>query len=181
MHDNKRTDAPRPGRGGIRILTICATDHRPDHVDDAGEVLDKLLVDAGYTVVRHVLLKKNVEYIKERVQQCADDNEAEAVIISGGTGIAQRDSTPEAVEGIFDKRIDGFGEAMRRFSFDEVGPFAMLTRATAGLVNQCVVFVIPNRPAAVKLAAEKLIIPTLEHMVDLALNRASVLPPPPYI
>ncbi len=174
------TDAVVPsGRKGIRILTISATDQRSAHADEAGSVLDKLLVDAGYTVVRHVLLKKNMEYVKERVQQCADDNEAEAIIISGGTGIAQRDSTPEAVEGIFDKRIDGFGEAMRRFSFDEIGPFGMLTRATAGLVNQCVVFVIPSRPAAVKLAAEKLIIPTLEHMVDLALNRASVLPPPP--
>ena len=176
-----RNPAPRPGRGGIRILTISASDHGAQHGDEAGKTLDQLLVDAGFTVVRHVLLRKNVEYIKERVQQCADDNEAEVVIISGGTGIAQRDSTPEAVEGIFDKRIDGFGEAMRRFSFDEIGPFGMLTRATAGLVNQCVVFVIPSRPAAVKLAAEKLIIPTLEHMVDLALDRASVLPPPPYV
>ena len=178
MYD-KRNDAPVAGRGGIRVLTISTSDRHTDQVDEAGKLLDKLLIDAGFVVVRHVLLKKNMEYIKERVQQCADDNEAEAVIISGGTGIAQRDSTPEAVEGIFDKRIDGFGEAMRRFSFDEIGPFGMLTRATAGLVNQCVIFVIPSRPAAVKLAAEKLIIPALEHMVDLALNRATALPAPP--
>jgi molybdenum cofactor biosynthesis protein B len=181
MADTTSSVTPSTGRGGIRILTISATDRRPEDKDEAGALLDRLLVDAGYTVVRHVLLKKNVDYIKERVQQCADDNEAEAVIISGGTGIAQRDRTPEAVEGIFDKRIDGFGEAMRRFSFDEIGPFGMLTRATAGLVNQCVIFVIPSRPGAVKLAAEKLIIPTLEHMVDLALNRASVVPPPPQL
>ena len=168
-------------RKDIRILTISVSNTRTTAHDESGQLLQQLLREAGFTLLPHLVLRTEESYIQDRLRQAASDNEAECVIFVGGTGIGQHDITPEAVEGVLEKRIEGFGEAMRRLSFEQVGPFGMLTRATAGLLQQCVVFVIPSRPNAVRLGAEKLIVPVLEHMVDLALGRASVLPPPPYV
>ena len=168
-------------RKEIRILTISVSDTRTRSNDEPGQLLQSLLADAGFTLLPHLVLRKERSFIQERAQEAAGNNEAEVLIFVGGTGIGPRDMTPESLEEIFDKKIDGFGEAMRRLSFEQVGPFGMLTRATAGLLSQSVIFVIPSRPNAVRLSAEKLIIPVVEHMVDLALGRASILPPPPYV
>ena len=87
--------------------------------------------------------------------------DVDAVLLTGGTGIARRDTTVEALAALFDKTLDGFGELFRMLSFAEVGPAAMLSRATAGVVGGVAVFLMPGSPAAVRLAMERLILPEL--------------------
>ena len=101
---------------------------------------------------------------------CAVDV-CDAVVITGGTGIAPRDRTIEAVEPLFQKTLVGFGEAFRRLSWDEIGPKAVLSRATAGVLRGRIVIALPGSPAAVRLAVDKIIGPTLAHAVELASGR----------
>ena len=90
---------------------------------------------------------------------------ARAIITTGGTGIAKRDSTYEAVTALFEKRLDGFGELFRMLSFQEIGSAAMLSRATAGIASGCVIFMLPGSEAAVRLGMTRLIMPELGHIV----------------
>ena len=89
------------------------------------------------------------------------------MIVTGGTGLSRRDATFEVVDRLFDKRLDGFGELFRWLSYAEIGPSAMLTRATAGVVGTTAVFSLPGTTDAVCLAMEKLILPELGHIVWL--------------
>jgi molybdenum cofactor biosynthesis protein B len=156
----------------IRVSTVTISDTRTRETDDSGRVCDELLREAGHQVVRH-LIKDDPNYIKELVRDLSDANACDAIITNGGTGITKRDNTHEALEAIFEKRIDGFGEAFRRISWDDFGPRAILTRATAGVFNACVVFSVPGSPNAVRVGVTKLIIPVLRHAVDLAQGRAT--------
>ncbi len=175
---------PDPPLPALRVVTVTVSDARKRENDDAGKALDRELTSGGFQVVRHVILKDEPAFIRDLVRMTATANEAEAIVLAGGTGITPRDNTFEALEAIFDKRIDGFGEAFRRISFDEIGPHAILSRATAGVVNECVVFSLPGSTKAVVLGVQRLIVPVLRHAVDLASGRsthtlidASTLPP----
>ena len=88
-----------------------------------------------------------------------------AIIINGGTGISERDSTFEAIDGLLEKRLVGFGEIFRYLSYKDIGSSAILSRATAGLYQGKVIFSIPGSSGAVRLAMEALIIPELPHIV----------------
>ena len=155
----------------LRILTATVSDTRTRANDESGKVLDELLREGGHDIVRHVIVKDEPTFLQELVHGIADMNDADAIILTGGTGIAKRDQTHEALEAVFEKRIDGFGETFRRLSWDEIGPMAILSRATAGVVNGCVVFALPGSPSAVRLGVAKLILPVLRHAVDLAQGR----------
>jgi len=169
----------------IRILTVTVSDSRKRETDDSGRALDRELTQAGFTVTRHVIVKDEPEYIQDLVRLAATGNDADAIVLTGGTGITPRDNTFEALEAIFEKKIDGFGEAFRRISFDEIGPHAILSRATAGVFAGCVVFSLPGSTKGVLLGVKRLIVPVLRHAVDLANGRsthtlvdASALPQP---
>jgi molybdenum cofactor biosynthesis protein B len=90
---------------------------------------------------------------------------AEVIIATGGTGIAARDSTYEAIAALLEKRLDGFGELFRMLSYNEIGSAAMLTRACAGTIGTTAVFSLPGSEHAVRLAMEKLILPEIGHVV----------------
>ena len=98
---------------------------------------------------------------------CCSDAACGAVLLNGGTGLAPRDTTYEAVTGLYDKRLDGFGELFRMLSFAEVGAAAMLSRASAGVCGSTLVFSMPGSPKAVCLAMDKLIVPQLGHLAWL--------------
>jgi molybdenum cofactor biosynthesis protein B len=157
----------------IRIFTVTVSDTRTRDNDESGKLLGELLRDAGHVVVRHALIKDEPTFIQQLVRNLSDENTADAIILSGGTGISKRDNTHEALEAIFEKRIDGFGESFRRLSWDEIGPRSMLTRATAGVFNGALVFSLPGSPNAVKLGITQLILPVLEHAIDLAQGRTA--------
>jgi molybdenum cofactor biosynthesis protein B len=107
----------------------------------------------------------NPDDVYEAVTKAIINARVRAVITTGGTGLARRDSTFEALTSHFEKRIDGFGELFRMLSYQEIGAAAMLSRATAGIIRGAVVFMLPGSEAAVRLATTKLIIPELGHIV----------------
>jgi molybdenum cofactor biosynthesis protein B len=154
----------------VRVYTVTVSDSRTQINDVAGRALGAELKKVGFEVARHVILKDDAAHIQELVRSVSTENLADVIVLTGGTGIAPSDVTTEALEAIFDKRIDGFGEAFRRQSWEKIGARAMLSRATAGVVSGCVVFAIPGNPKAVPVAVE-LIWPVLEHAVDLATGR----------
>ncbi len=155
----------------IRLITVTVSDRRKRAGDEVGKAIDEALVAAGFNVLRHVVLRDEPEFIRQLVLGVANDNEAEAIVMVGGTGITPRDQTFEALESVFEKRMDGFGEAFRRLSYDDIGPHAILSRATAGVFNQCVIYSLPGSTRGALLGVTKLIIPTLQHAVDLACGR----------
>jgi molybdenum cofactor biosynthesis protein B len=89
----------------------------------------------------------------------------DAVITTGGTGIASRDTTSDALEQLFERRLDGFGELFRALSYEAIGSAAMLSRATAGVAQRTVVFILPGSENAVRLGLTKLIVPELGHII----------------
>ena len=121
--------------------------------------------EAGFTVVEEALLIEDQPTLRERVASLARPAVSDAVLITGGTGVAPRDRTPEAIASLYERRLPGFGELFRMLSFQEIGPAAMLSRAEAGVVDGVLVFLLPGSPAAIELAVRKLIAPELAHLV----------------
>jgi molybdenum cofactor biosynthesis protein B len=159
------------GGGKVRVLTVTVSDHRKRHADETGKRLDAELAMAGFNVVRHLVLVDDPVLIRAAVSSAATDNEADAIVLSGGTGITPRDQTFEALDGLYEKKIDGFGEAFRRLAFDAMGPNAMFFRASAGVFNQCPIFSLPGNAQAVAIGLQQLVIPMLGHAVELAMGR----------
>ncbi|MBX3261253.1 MAG: MogA/MoaB family molybdenum cofactor biosynthesis protein [Labilithrix sp.] len=152
-----------------RVITVTVSDTRTAADDASGEALVEEL--AAFTHVRHVIVADEPRAIAGVVTDAVASGEADAIVFTGGTGIAPRDVTLEAVSALFDKSLDGFGEAFRRLSWDEIGPRAVLSRAAAGTVGTCLVFLLPGSEKAARLGARALIAPVLAHAVDLVNGR----------
>jgi len=152
-----------PAAASVRVALVTASDSRTPDTNDGGRVLRRLVEEAGFQVTSDDLLAEEPAALRDTVARLA--RESDAVIVTGGTGIAPRDRTPDAVGALFDRRLPGFGELFRMLSFQEVGAAAMLSRADAGVVGGALVFLLPGSPAAVELAVTKLIAPELAHAV----------------
>lgn len=144
------------------IITI--SDTRTFETDASGKMIRDRLLQAGHHVVRYEITKDDPVQITTMVQTY-ESNRCQVIITSGGTGIAQRDSTFEAIDRLLQKRLPGFGELFRMLSYNDIGPGAMLSRATAGTYEQALVFCLPGSTGAVRLGMEKLILPELVHLV----------------
>jgi molybdopterin adenylyltransferase len=155
--------APPPSK--IRVALVTASDSRTAATNEGGRLLRRLVEEAGFTVVEEALLVEDQPTLRDRVASLAHSSLADAVLITGGTGVAPRDRTPEAIAPLYERRLPGFGELFRMLSFQEVGPAAMLSRAEAGVVAGVLVFLLPGSPAAIELAVRKLIAPELGHLV----------------
>jgi molybdenum cofactor biosynthesis protein B len=149
----------------VRVISVTVSDTRTVADDTSGKALQEEL--AEFEIARHVIVPDE----PERIIALVRDADADAVVLTGGTGIAPRDRTYEALTGLFDKTLDGFGEAFRRLSWDQIGPRAILSRATAGVVGTKLVFSLPGSEKAVRLGAKELIVPVLAHAVDLVNGR----------
>ena len=154
----------------VRIATLTLSDTRTADDDEGGRLLGTLLRAAGFEVVSHAIVREDDASIRAAVvERCASD--IDALVLTGGTGIAPRDRTIEVLAPLFDKALDGFGEAFRRLSWDQIGANAVLSRAAAGVVGGRVVAALPGSLKAVRLGVEQLLAPTLAHAVDLASGR----------
>ncbi len=151
----------------VRVATLTFSDSRTSADDHSGRRLGELLREAGFEVVSHAIVREEAEQIRAALTDCCARPEVDAVVTTGGTGIAPRDGTVEVVEALLTKRLDGFGEAFRRLSWDEIGPRAILSRAVAGAVGRTLVACLPGSRKAVELGLSALVIPTLEHAVEL--------------
>ncbi|MBK9263978.1 MAG: molybdenum cofactor biosynthesis protein MoaB [Polyangiaceae bacterium] len=155
----------------LRIATFTLSDTRTRVDDVGGRLLREKLEAAGFAIALHDILREDSDSLRETIHHTCDSNVADAIILTGGTGIAPRDRTIEVLEPMFSKTIDGFGEAFRRLSWDAIGPRAILSRATAGIIRGHVVVALPGSPQAVELAIDTLIAPMLHHAVALASGR----------
>jgi molybdopterin adenylyltransferase len=154
-----------------RIATLTLSDTRTPEDDEGGRLLGELLRAAGFDVVSHAIVREDDAAIRAAVtERCASPG-IDALVLTGGTGIAPRDRAIEVLTPLFAKTLDGFGEAFRRLSWDQIGPNAVLSRAVAGVVDGRVVIALPGSLAAVRLGADALIAPVLAHAVDLASGR----------
>lgn len=146
-------------------MVITCSDTRTPETDASGELIQRLLKEHGHTVVGYHLVKDEPAQIQLWIALGTANEDVQAIIINGGTGISRRDSTLEAVDEMLDKRLDGFGEIFRLLTYQEIGSPAIMSRATAGVIQGRVLFSIPGSENAVRLAMEKLILPELGHFV----------------
>lgn len=146
-------------------MVVTCSDTRTTDTDTSGALIQQLLQDQGHQVLAYHIVKDEPSDVRRLLTQTAKDDTLQTIIINGGTGISHRDSTFEAVDGLLEKRLDGFGELFRYLSYQDIGSSAMLSRATAGLYQRKVVFSIPGSRGAVRLAMEELILPELRHIV----------------
>ena len=160
-HHEHKSHAPRK----IGCMVITCSDTRTPDSDTSGQLIQKLLKDQGHSVAAYHLVKDEPEQIKARITEGTGNDHVQAIIINGGTGISRRDSTFEAVDGMLEKRLDGFGEVFRFLTYQEIGSAAIMSRATAGIIKGRVLFSTPGSENAVRLAMEKLILPELGHLV----------------
>jgi molybdenum cofactor biosynthesis protein B len=147
------------------------SDSRTTRDDTGGDLLCERLIAAGCTLNLRALVPDEPGEIVAAITRVCDGDLADVIVTTGGTGIAPRDSTYEAVAGLLEKTLDGFGEAFRRLSWDEIGPKAILSRAIAGVHRQRLIVCLPGSPKAVALALDRILLPVLEHAVDLAAGR----------
>jgi molybdenum cofactor biosynthesis protein B len=151
----------------VRSAVITVSDTRTEETDTSGALIRQLLAEAGHEVVRYRIVHDEPALIRDVLQPLLTDAAIQVVLLNGGTGIAPRDTTFEAVRGLLQKEIEGFGELFRWLSYQEIGPAAMLSRALAGIVSGRVVISMPGSTAAVELAMRQLVLPEIGHMVHL--------------
>ena len=153
------------GPASVACSVITCSDTRTPETDTSGQLIRTLLEQAGHRIHAYHVVKDEPSQVRTLIRQAGADQAVDALIINGGTGISQRDSTFEAVHVLLEKHIPGFGELFRSLSYKEIGSAAMLSRATAGLHQGKVIFSIPGSRGAVRLAMEALILPELSHLV----------------
>jgi molybdenum cofactor biosynthesis protein B len=150
----------------VACYVLTVSDTRTEQTDKSGQAIRAMLEAAGHTVAGHAIVRDDPAQVTTAIKAQLASDITRAVITTGGTGITSRDGTFEAVDQLFEKRLDGFGELFRMLSFEDIGAAAMLSRATAGTVGRSVVFILPGSEAAVRLAMARLIVPELGHIAQ---------------
>ena len=132
----------------LNIAVLTVSDTRTEETDKSGRILQEGAEEAGHKVVEKVIVKDDVYQMRAVFSRWIADPNVHAILSTGGTGIAGRDSTPEAVIPLLDKPIEGFGELFRAVSMEEIGASAIQSRAIAGLTNQTLIFCLPGSTGA---------------------------------
>jgi molybdenum cofactor biosynthesis protein B len=127
-----------------------------------------LLRAAGHTVAGRTIVKDDPELVRGTIERQLANPQVQVIITTGGTGITSRDNTYEVVDGLLQKKLDGFGELFRMLSYEQIGSAAIMSRATAGLVAGRIIVSLPGSEAAVRLAMDRLLIPELGHLAQQA-------------
>ncbi len=164
MAEQEAAKIEAPGRRfvelGVAVLTV--SDTRTIETDKSGALLSETLVSAGHRLVERVIVRDDVTTIRGQVQAWMANAHIDVVLVTGGTGITQRDVTPEAVAPLVTKAIPGFGELFRWLSYADIGAATIQSRADAALCGTTLVFLLPGSTGAVGLALEKIIVPQLD-------------------
>ncbi|NJK50093.1 MogA/MoaB family molybdenum cofactor biosynthesis protein [Candidatus Gracilibacteria bacterium] len=151
----------------INCAVITVSDTRTLETDKSGQLIKSFLQQAGHRVGEHIIIPDEPTQIEQQLIQLCDRPDLNALVFNGGTGIAPRDTTYDALSGLLEKTLPGFGEIFRYLSYQEIGSRAIASRAIAGVYHRKLVFSLPGSSGAVKLALEKLILPELIHLVQL--------------
>lgn len=153
-------------RGPVHVSVVTVSDSRTEETDTNGQWLRGAIEAGGHHLADYRVIPDEAEEVEDALRAMAF-GPGRVIVFNGGTGIAPRDTTFDVLSRALEKPIPGFGELFRMLSWEQVGAAAMLSRATAGVYRDRVVFSLPGSPAAVRLAWEKLIEPELQHLAWL--------------
>lgn len=134
----------------INVVVITISDTRKEEEDKSGKFLEKRINDLGHNLLNKIIIKDDFLLIKKTILKFAKQKVVDVIITTGGTGLTGRDSTPEALQSVADKIIEGFGELFRQLSFNKIGTSTIQSRAIAGVVRGTYVFCLPGSPNACK-------------------------------
>ena len=146
----------------IRIAILTVSDSRTEADDTSGQALVDRLTEAGHVLAEKLILPDDKYKIREAVSRWIADSEVDVVISTGGTGLTGRDITPEAVQPLFDKEIEGVGELFRWISYQEIGTSTIASRCIGGLANGTFIFCLPGSTGACRTGWDKVISPQLD-------------------
>ena len=158
---------------GIAVLTV--SDTRKPAEDKSGQTLADRITGAGHQLVDRAIVTDDAELIREKVLGWSRDDRIDVVITTGGTGFTGRDVTPDALEPIFEKRMDGFSAVFHRISYDKIGVSTIQSRATGGVVNATFIFVLPGSPGACRDAWDGILKAQLDYR-HMPCNFVEIMP-----
>lgn len=159
---------------GFAVVTISTSKYKlkkegkKGWIDESGNLIISLLKQANHKILARKLIPDDPAMIRECILNLCRSKKIDVIITTGGTGITKTDLTVETVSNLIQKEIPGFGEILRKLSFERIGSAAILTRAIAGVQNGKIIFCLPGSPDAVELAVKYLIIPEAPHLVKHA-------------
>lgn len=162
-HDHHAYDVETVAFG---VVTVSSS--RSEDDDPSGDAIRSLLDDAGHEVVSRDVVPDDYDRVQGVVDRVVRQDDVDAVVTTGGTGVTPDDVTVEAVRPLCDKRLPGFGELFRRLSYEEIGTRVVGTRAEAGVANGVPIFCLPGSESAVRLGVSEVILPEIPHLVGLA-------------
>ncbi|GJD43574.1 Molybdenum cofactor biosynthesis protein B [Methylobacterium cerastii] len=156
-------DTPARSFVPLSIAVLTVSDTRGPEDDRSGDTLAERLTAAGHALAARAIVPDEVSAIRETVEGWTRDPGVDVVITTGGTGFTGRDVTPEALEPLFEKRMDGFSAVFHRISYDKIGTSTLQSRATAGVANATYVFVLPGSPGACRDAWDGILASQLDY------------------
>jgi molybdenum cofactor biosynthesis protein B len=161
-HEQHKAHAPHC----VTCVVITCSDTRTSQTDTSGQLMMRLLKEHGHDLAGYHVIKDDPAQIRSVIEEAAAHDAVQAILVNGGTGISKRDSTFEAVDGMLEKRLVGFGEIFRYLTYKDIGSSAIMTRATAGIFRGRIIFSTPGSEGAVRLAMDSLILPELGHIIQ---------------
>jgi molybdopterin adenylyltransferase len=164
---------PHPDAAGMTVTcaVLTVSDTRTPATDKSGQIIQQLLINAHHSIAAYAIIKDEPTQIQAQIELLGKSGNLDAVIFNGGTGIAPRDTTYDAIEKLLEKTLPGFGELFRFLSYQEIGSRAIASRAVAGVYQNKLIFSLPGSSNAVRLGMEKLILPELVHLVSQIRNK----------
>jgi len=154
------------GSRSIRFAVLSVSDTHTEEDDPSGHLACDLVKASGHEVLHYGLVGNSVADVRDWLEPRLSEIRVEAALTVGGTGVSSRDLSVNALEVMGGKPLEGFGQLYRTLSFQEVGPLAILSRASLFLVKQKPVFALPGSERAVRTALEKLVLPAVQHLVE---------------
>lgn len=169
-----RIDESRPFIA-VRIAVLTVSDTRNMADDRSGDTLVARIAEAGHHLVARAITRDEVSDIAARVMAWVEQQDVDVIITTGGTGFTGRDVTPEALEPLFDKRMDGFSQMFHRISYDKIGTSTIQSRATAGICKTTFIFALPGSPGACRDAWDGILKPQLDYR-HMPCNFVEIMP-----
>jgi len=171
MHEHARQSEQSAAGRPVRCAVLTISDTRTPQTDRSGDRIGEIVREFGHEVIARVIVRDEPDAIRPQIEAWLSDSSVEAILTTGGTGVARRDTTIEVVRDLLTVELTGFGELFRMLSWEEVGSAAMLSRAVGGMVirtpergGDTIVFAMPGSVNAVDTAMRKLIAPELAHL-----------------
>lgn len=149
-----------------RCAVITLSDTRTAENDGSGQLIQRLLAEAGHAIARYQIVKDDPAELAPLLADLLNDAKIDAILTNGGTGIARRDQTISVIERCIDQPLPGFGELFRMLSWEQIGSGAMLSRAAGGIARGKPLFAMPGSSKAVELAMRRLILPEMGHLLS---------------